>query len=139
MTFNSALEDLRATTLKAVVGSLRRLEYLSDLRDGEAYVHWGLARIHGELAASKALAQEHRSVLSRILATPIQNLLEDLQTSSTVAGLAPGMYVARLREHVDLLLPVEPGAGSEHHLSSVLRALSSLSHTPSLRAIPPPS
>src|ERR1700690_3234141 len=65
MTLNSALADLRATTLKAISGTLRKLQYLAGLRDAAGtYTHWGLARVHGELAATKALAEEHRSLVS---------------------------------------------------------------------------
>src|SRR5882724_1524429 len=97
MTLTSALEDLRSTTLKTIVGGLRRLEYLSGLRDGEGnYTHWGLARVHGELAAAKALAEEHRTVTSNLLALPMSYLLEDLHESSEQAGVPAIIYLERL-------------------------------------------
>jgi hypothetical protein len=127
MTLSSALEDLRSTTLKTIVGGLRRLEYLSGLRDGAGnYTHWGLARVHGELAAGKALAEEHRMVTSDVLAMPISYLLEDLQQSSQQAGVPASAYLERLRAQEELLLPSDPCAGHAPHLNSALRALSSL-------------
>ena len=130
MIFRSALEDLRSTTLYAVSGSLRKLEYLAALRtlDGN-YYHWGLARVHGEVAARKALEQEHRQVVSLVLATPIQLLLEDVEQCCRTAKTSPLQYLARLRSEPGLL-PPNPGAGSEEHLSSVLDALSSLVRHP---------
>jgi hypothetical protein len=126
MTFNSALEDLRSTTLRAIAGSLRKLEYLAGLRDAQGtYTHWGLARVHGELAATRALEQEHRLLVSRILSTPLQRLLVDLERCSERLGLTPTGYVERLLDQ-DQLLPAQPGAGAERHLNSVLRALSNL-------------
>jgi len=125
MTLNSALEDLRETTLKALGGRLQRLEYLSGLRDAAGgYAHWGLARIHGEAAAAKALMSEHRSLISKILATPVQSLLEDLEWCSQHAGMPPTMYL----EHLSglSLLPPDLGAGPQRHFSSVLHALWSL-------------
>ncbi len=122
----SALEDVQTTTLKAIAGSLRRLEYLASLRrqDG-SYAHWGLARIYGEFRARRALADAHRAELSNILATPIRKLQSDVQESSEQAGVDPKIYLDRLANGTGLL-PPNPGAGSSRHLSSVLHALSSL-------------
>jgi len=63
MKLRSAIDDLHDTTVEALDGSLRRLEYFGGLRskekekkkDGE-YQHWGLSRTHGDLPAMKALA-----------------------------------------------------------------------------------
>jgi len=77
MTLNSALDDLLVTTLKALPGRFRKLEYLSALCSGGACSHWGLARLHGDLAASKAVLQAHRLLVSQVLSTPIPELLED--------------------------------------------------------------
>lgn len=128
MALYSAQQDLRDTTLKAISGGLNKLQYLVDLRDTESsYSHWGLARTHGEEAASRALAEEHRQLISTLLATPVRILLEDVQRCSRAAGVAPLMYLERLcARRTTLLLPPEPSAGSERHLNSVLRALSEL-------------
>jgi hypothetical protein len=129
MTLNSALEDLRGTTLKAISGSLRKLEYLARLRNSEgSYAHWGFARVHGLDAANKALEQEHRSVVSKILSTPIQRLLAELEECSREEGLTPAQYLERLSQELNLL-PPEPGAGSARHLNSVLSTLSDLVKT----------
>jgi len=134
----SALEDLQATTLKAITGSLRRLEYLASLRkqDG-SYAHWGLNRIYGELHARRALADAHRAELSIILATPIQKLQKDVRQSSQEAGVEPRMYLEKLTSSTSRLLPPNPGAGSGRHLSSVLHALASLLKAGKPGASPP--
>jgi len=138
MTLFSALEDLQQTTLKAVAGCLRRLEYLSGLRDKDGgYGHWGLGRVYGELSAKRALAQAHRAMLSRVLATPLRELVEDAGESSELAGLPPATYVERLSNTSRNLLPPEPGAGSARHLNSVLHALASLLKTRKRDANPP--
>ena len=123
----SALEDLQLTTLKAIQGSLRRLEYLSRLRDRDGgYSHWGLSRMHGEHSAKRAMADAHRAELSNILSTPIRNLEKDVCQSSEEAGMPPSVYLEKLSTTTAQLLPANPGAGSGRHLSSVLHALSSL-------------
>jgi hypothetical protein len=128
MTFHSALEDLRITTLDSFSGSLRKLEYLAGLRTVQGtYTHWGLARLHGDLAARKALEQEHRLVVSLVLATPLQLLLEDVDQSSRSQQLTPLQFLAKLKSEPGLL-PPNAGVGSAEHLSSVLDALSSLVH-----------
>lgn len=127
MTLLSAWEDLQQTTLKAIASSLRKLEYLAQLRDGKGgYSHWGLSRIHGEERAKTALQESHRSELSKVLATPIRQLEQDAQESSREAGIPEGEYLAQLSSGCPRLLPPEPGAGSSRHFSSVLHALSSL-------------
>jgi hypothetical protein len=138
MSLHSALEDLQATTLRAFAGCLNKLEYLAGLRDkGGGYEHWGLARVYGELAAKKALARAHRSLLSKVLAMPICQLAEDVKQSSEVAGVPPAAYVERLATASPNLLPQGPGAGTARHLSSVLHALSSLLKNPKEGANPP--
>jgi hypothetical protein len=136
MTLYSALEDLHETTLRAFCGCLNKLEYLGGLRAKEGgYEHWGLARVYGDLAAKKALARAHRSLLSKVLAMPIRKLVEDAKQSSEGTGLPPATYVERLAS--TSLLPQVPGAGSARHLSSVLHALSSLLKNPKPDASPP--
>ena len=139
-TLHSALEDLQNTTLKAVPGSLRRLEYLARLRTKKGiYVHWGLSRTYGDMAANKALVAAHKSLLSQILSTPLQKLLQEVEESSQSDGVSPGAYVQRLSTAGLNLLPSEPAAGSETHLNSVLHALSSLVEHRAKAATPPAS
>lgn len=138
MTLNSALEDLRGTTLRAISGGLRALEYLSRLRNqAGAYAHWGLARVYGEMSARKALVQAHRSLVAQVLSTPLRKLKEDAEFSSELAGMPAARYIERLRELP--LLPPEPGAGSARHLNSVLHALLILAQSRTPDAIRPAS
>jgi len=138
MTLLSAWEDLQKTTLKVIAGSLRRLEYLAQLRDSQGrYSHWGLARVHGEERAKAALAESHRSELSKVLATPIRELEQDAEESSREAGVPEGEYLSRLSAAWPRLLPADPGAGSSRHFSSVLQALSSLLRARKPGANPP--
>ena len=138
MTLHSALEDLQETTLRAFVGCLNKLEYISGLRDeAGSYEHWGFTRVYGDLAAKRALRRTHRSLLSKILAMPIRKLVEDAKQSSEVAGIPADTYIDRLAATSPNLLPDGPGAGSARHLSSVLHALSSLLKNPKADANPP--
>lgn len=127
MPLHSALEDLRDTTLRRVTGLLARLNYLARLRgkDGK-YVHWGLARVHGEAAAQEALSEAHRATTAEVLRTPLRRMVRDAETSSEAQDADPQHYTKELQERADELLPSNPGAGSETHLRSVLRALSHL-------------
>src|SRR5271168_2875491 len=127
MTLISALEDLQETTLRAISGCLRKLEYVAGLRGGAGtYTHWGLVRLYGEGGAEKALAQAHRALLSEVLSTPLRNLEKDAEQSSELAGIPPKAYLQQLSGESSRLLPPSPGAGSARHLSSMLHALSSL-------------
>jgi len=127
MTLLSALEDLQATTLKALSGPLHKLEYVALLRDrGGGYSHWGLNRVYGRESANTALNQAHRSLLSQVLCTPLRSLVGDAEQTSQTVGLQARDYLERLSVEGKDLLPPVPEAGSERHLTSVLHALSSL-------------
>jgi hypothetical protein len=126
MALYSAQEDLRDKSLKSVSGGLNKLQYLADLRDttGIAYCHWGLARLYGEQAARKALAEEHRQLVTTLLGMPIQKLLEDVQHCSEAYGTSPESFLERLRARkISSLLPPDTTSAAERHLSSVLHAL----------------
>jgi hypothetical protein len=124
MTLKSAFDDLSRTTLKAISGCLRRLDYLAGLRakDGE-YEHWGFGKTYGQANASKAIAAAHREAVSEVLSTPLGTLLEDVETSTQAAGVEVDSYLEKLSDGTKSLLPQDPGPGSARHLSSVLHAL----------------
>lgn len=127
MRLYSALEDLTNTTLEAISGILGKLSYLSSLRgSGSAYIHWGLAKVYGDAAAQEALEQAHKSIFSKILRTPLPDLLEDLGECSKAAGLAPADYLKRLTDSKAALVPGNLGSGPAKHFNSVLDALSNL-------------
>jgi hypothetical protein len=124
MTLKSAFEDLSQTTLKALAGCLKRLEYLGGLRRLRGdYWHWGFSKLHGDSAARKAFHEAHRAAVSEVLCTPLRELLKDVELSSSSSGVGPEQYLDSLRKKREELLPKDPGAGSARHLSSVLHAL----------------
>jgi hypothetical protein len=124
MTLRSAFEDLSCTTLKAIAGCLRRLEYLAGLRAREGeYKHWGFGRTYGQANASKAIAAAHREAVSEVLSTPLGPLLEDVESSTQSGGIEVDAYLEKLSGDTESLLPKDPGPGSARHLNSVLHAL----------------
>lgn len=124
MTLKSAFEDFSRTTLKAVTGCLRRLEYIAGLRSSEGtYSHWGFGKVYGQTNANRAMATAHRDAVSEVLSTPLGRLLEDVEDSSQTAGIEAGNYLKKLVQDSSHLLPSDPGPGSARHLSSVLHAL----------------
>lgn len=134
MSLFSAFDDFVRTTVQAVPGTLGKLDYISGLRRGEAgqYVHWGLARVHGEREAQEAMAEVHRQLLSEVLSTPIQLLLEDVhQFSGELAR-----YLGELEGRRENMLPANSSDGSVEHFSSVLHALLLLSHARSETTLP---
>jgi len=128
MTLKSALQDVKETTLSAISGLLARLSYLASLRRGHGrYEHWGMQFVHGEESSERALKTAHAEVVARVLQTPLDVLVEDLEESSRGSGVAAQAYVEGMREHFDALLPGDrPDTPASTHLNSVLLALSSL-------------
>jgi hypothetical protein len=130
MTFKSALQDLRETTLAAISGLLAKLAYLGSLRRREGgYLHWGLSLVHGEESSEHALKAAQTEALSNVLRTPISELVEDLRESSQKSDKTPQAYIEGMREKSPELLPSKEDAASAAHLNSVLIALSSLEET----------
>jgi len=137
MTLKSAFEDLSQTTLKALAGCLKRLEYLGGLRRLRGdYWHWGFSKLHGRSAATKAFHEAHRAAVSEVLCTPLRELLTDVDISSNSSGVDPQQYLDNLRKRREELLPKDPGAGSARHLSSVLHALLGLERSRRSNATP---
>jgi hypothetical protein len=127
MPLQSALEDLRNTTLRRVTALLMKLDYLSGLRTADGkYSHWGLARVHGQAAAQEALSEAHRSAAAEVLRTPLRKMVQDAQVSGETQDLPPERYIEDLQKRGNELLPPNPPAGSARHLKSVLRVLSYL-------------
>jgi len=140
MTLKSAFEDLSQTTLGAISGCLRKLEYLAGLRKlrGE-YWHWGFSKLHGDHAAKKAFYEAHHAAVSEVLRTPLRTLLNDVESSSHGSGVDPEQFLESLKGKKAELLPSDPGAGSARHLSSVLHALLGLERHRRPNAIRPAS
>jgi len=128
MTLKSALEDVKETTLAAVVGLLGKLGYLASLRRAQGrYEHWGMEAVHGPESSERALKTAHDEVVTEVLRTPLRSLEQDLQESSRAAGVEARAYVESLREHFEDLLPEQnKDSPAASHLNSVLGALSRL-------------
>ncbi|HUA14306.1 MAG TPA: hypothetical protein VMG31_03345 [Verrucomicrobiae bacterium] len=128
MTLKSALQDVRETTLAAVSGLLGKLAYLASLRGTRGhYAHWGLASVYGAESSERALRSAHTEVVTAVLRTPIESLEADLRLSSRDSGFAPVVYLQKLRERFEVLLPGgKTDSPAADHLNSVLVALSSL-------------
>lgn len=127
MTLLSVGDDFVHTTLRAVPGLLGKLRYVAGLRgeDGR-YTHWGLARVYGEPAAQRALAEAHLALFLQVLRAPLRELLEDVGQMAAADGEKPAACAERLRAGLPGLLPPALGGGSARHFSSVLEGLSSL-------------
>jgi hypothetical protein len=123
MTFQSPFDDFVLNSLAGIAGLLGKLDYVAGLRQGDgAYSHWGLARIHGEIAAHQAASEAHRLLFSRVLSTPLGLLLDDAAQSQPHHGLEE--YLEYLSER--RLAPEGAGAGPALHFNSVLHAISAL-------------
>lgn len=128
MTFKSALQDVKETTLSAVAGLLGKLVYLASLRQKQGrYQHWGMEAVHGAETSERALRTAHSEVLKNVLRSPLSSLEEELKSDAANSGIDPLSYLNNLRERFEDLLPHgKQDSASASHLSSVLAALSQL-------------
>ena len=128
MTLKSPLRDLKETTLGAVFGLFGKLAYLASLRrEHGRYEHWGMESVYGQEASQRALKAAHSEVVTGVLRTPLESMLEDLDRSKDGSGLSAHIYVERMRSHFEDLLPDgRQNTPACSHLNSVLLALLSL-------------
>ena len=125
MTFQSPFDDFVLNSLARISGLFGKLDYVAGLRQGDgAYSHWGLARVHGELAAHQAASEAHRLLFSRVLTMPLGFLLDDAAQSQSSLELKD--YLEYLSERCPVLAPQGAGTGPVLHFNSVLRAISAL-------------
>jgi hypothetical protein len=119
----SSTEDFSKSTLAAVPGTIGKLQYVAGLRTGDDYVHWGMARSHGEENASVTIAQAHSDLFSSVLHAPISGLWDEVQDLAGREQQDVFQFVEDLLAQKNLLIPVELRGGSQRHFNSVLLAL----------------
>jgi hypothetical protein len=123
MRLKSAFEDFESSTLCAIAGVLGRFSYVGRLHVGKGnYRHWGLAKIHGEDQAQRAIRSSHRLLLTAILRKPLASLLADLSESCAKGELTRTELLASL--NCPSPAPSSPATGA--HLKSALNALVAL-------------
>lgn len=127
MSLTSAFEDFEGRTLSAVPGVLGKLRYVAHLCNSSGgYLHWGLEKVHGRDAAEKAILSSQRTLVARILRTPLRDLADDLQRSATGAEMKDFEFLSILERPLRDDLPVQNFRASEKHFRSVLHILSAL-------------
>jgi hypothetical protein len=132
---DSPVDDFCRTTLRAVSGTLGKLQYVAELRQGNGeYFHWGLARTHGEAVASLAIGQSHTNLFLAMLRTPLRTLWEEAEELSRAQSTDIREYLGRLSECGEALIPRELQGGVDRHFNSVLLALCSLAEEPAPKA-----
>ncbi len=128
MRLRSALEDFETNTLDAVPGLFGKLSYLAELHDGNGvYSHWGLERVYGQDTARGAMNSSHRTLLSKILKTPLEALVDDVRASSASRQQTAREFLSSLTSNRSL--PKAPPPASQAHFRSVLHAVSVLAGT----------
>jgi len=126
MTLLAIKDDLFERTLANIPGVLGKLGYIAELRGEEKYVHWGLARVYGEEALQRAMAEVHRGLFLQVLRTPLRQLLDDAARSAAAQACDVRPYLETFLRDTRAVAPPKLGAGSEAHFNSVVAALLSL-------------
>lgn len=129
----SIKDDLLQRTLANVSGILGKLAYISERRENDSYVHWGLTRIYGEEASQRALQEVHRSLFLQVLRTPLRQLVEDVAPSAAGRQLQPIDFLEWLMNTSVRLVPPDTGGGTATHFNAVIQALSLLFAQPRLQ------
>jgi len=123
----SAFEDFDECTLGAIPEVLGKLRYLAEVHDGRGnYSHWGISRVHGAEAARRAMRIAHVTILTRVLRTPLRELMEDLNRAAARQAVTALEFLSWLEAKARNALPMGSPAGAEKHFMAVLHALSAL-------------
>jgi hypothetical protein len=116
-------DDFVLRTLSNIPGILGKLDYVSELRENDRYLHWGLTRIYGEEATQRALEEVHCELFLQMLRTPLPQLVKDLACSAAGKLVEPRDFLESLVRKSKSLLPPEVGGGSVVHFNSIVAAL----------------
>ncbi len=109
----SAYEDFVKTTLARISTPLGRLRFISAMREGSGYQHWGLSKLYGREAAQKGIAEAHSDAFEQVLTTPVSQLAGAEENQPALPRQAP----------CPDLLPADPRGGSRRHLNWILRVV----------------
>lgn len=130
MTFLSAKDDFRKNTLAALPNSLKRLDYLAQLRENAGdFAHWGLERVHGKEAAQQAMNEAFQALLGEILRVPVAQLWRDAQELDAEETARLGHLGERLKRLVTKEELRQLSKTKQLHLRAVLAALQELSRS----------
>jgi len=113
-------------SLEAVPGLWNKLHYLARLRQDQSYEHWGLIKIHGEEAATDAMREVHRILVTETLRRSLPELLEELNRFVKEEGDAALTLVSELIEKRGLSLPPGTPEAPTKHFSYAMSVVSSL-------------
>jgi hypothetical protein len=91
-----ATDDLRRRTLANVGGALNRRIYLASTRDynNGIYYHDGLAARYTELVACEALADCHREAFRELVASPLEELVNQLESYMAATHTEPRDFLS---------------------------------------------
>ena len=139
----AAGEDLRRRTLFHAPRALDRLIYLASMRDYNTglYHHEGLASRYSAEATCEALADSHREAFRELLASPLENLVEELETYMISSRTEPADFIRTWRglEPYRVAVPVGVDSLSVELLFSNLKiALAILEHQHARGRVPIP-
>lgn len=106
-----AAEDLRRRTLAQMARPIDRLIYLASTRDYNTgvYYHDGLAATYSQEVACQALADCHREVFRQMLATSLQELVNQLEGYMHSVHQSIDMFIAAWKklEPYRVTIPLE--------------------------------
>ncbi len=131
MDVEAAIEDLKNRTLARMPGEFARLVYLASTRDYNTgqHHHEGLAFEFTREVAERALTTCHREIFDRLLLSPLDHLLQELEIyiSSTRTPHAQVLEVWQQLEPYRVTIPLGcDQLSSELFISNVRIALAIL-------------
>jgi hypothetical protein len=97
---HSASDDLQRRTLSSIPCDLARLIYLASTRDYNSgmYHHEGLAVRYGAEQCRDALQSTHREIFCKLVAMPLQELVEELETYVRLSHEEPTGFIRAWQE-----------------------------------------
>jgi hypothetical protein len=129
----AAADDFRRRTLSHAPRALDRLIYLASMRDYNTglYHHEGLAARYSQEAACEAVADCHREAFRELLSSPLEDLVEELETYMISSQTEPADFIRAWRSLEPYRVAVPAGTDSlsvEFLFSNLKVALAILEH-----------
>jgi hypothetical protein len=110
----AAADDFRRRTLSQAPRALDRLIYFASMRDYNTglYHHEGLAARYSQEAACEAVSDCHREAFCELLSSPLEDLVEELETYMISSRADPADFIRAWRSLQPYRVAVPAGTDS---------------------------
>ena len=119
----TAQADLVERTLDRIPSLLGKITFLSELKRGGEYSHWGMERLHGRADTASAISAAHTRCVLDFLSKRFLEQSSDCNREAQRLNVPVRDLLSRLRAVQENLAPIDWSGGSPEHFAWALFVL----------------